>query len=288
MGKSELRKPAENGWRATAATSILRGCVCPIIVRGGLWSYARVRVGADLMRCLACGGEMMAVASDDAAGMDGFKYQALQCLSCESTERRLVFNRGLTETTAPPPGRACPPQPASSSPQRAPIAPARTWERAVEKLRSHQADLHARAHDAAKSNWNARFNVAWEKLGPTRLEPPPPANSPPRTLKELAWQSGRAQRARLRGSPSPRSRNRSPQPAVEPTAENVERFNRFWDSLGLNGKRLVLRPEASSASPEPLPRSLSLVVPVENLACVSAAARAISILRAGCGEDMGR
>jgi hypothetical protein len=130
--------------------------------------------------------------------------------------------------------------------------------------------------------------VAWEKLVPTRLEPLPPANSPPRTLKELAWQSGRAQRARLRGSASPRSRNRSPQPAVEPTAENIERFNRFWDSLGLSGKRLVVRPEASLASPGPLPRSLSLVVPVENLANISAAARAISILRAGCGEHVGR
>jgi hypothetical protein len=60
------------------------------------------------MRCLECGGEMMAVASDDAVGVDGFKYQALQCLSCESTERRLVFNRGLTETTVPPPGGGLP------------------------------------------------------------------------------------------------------------------------------------------------------------------------------------
>ena len=29
------------------------------------------------MRCLACGGEMMAVASDDAVGVDGFKGGAL-------------------------------------------------------------------------------------------------------------------------------------------------------------------------------------------------------------------
>jgi len=238
------------------------------------------------MRCMACGGEMTAAASDDAMTVEGFKHQALQCLSCESTERRLVFSRGSTKATVPPPDGACPRQPVSSSRQPEAIAVARTWERAIEKLRSHQADLHARADDAAKTNWNARFNVAWEKLVPTRHEPPLADNAPPRRLKELAWQSGRAVRAQLRGLPSAGSRSRPPQPAVEPTADTIQRFNRFWDSLAPGGQRLGLPAEASSTLPEPLPRSLSLVR-VENLAGASATARAISLLRSTFAKHMG-
>src|SRR5260370_16539915 len=70
------------------------------------------------MRCMACGGEMVLTAgtSDDAVSVEGFKYETHQCLGCGGTERRLVFVRGSTETTAPPPVSPRPEQPVSSCP----------------------------------------------------------------------------------------------------------------------------------------------------------------------------
>jgi hypothetical protein len=237
---------------------------------------------SGLMRCMACGEDMVltAVVPDDSMPVEGFEHQTFQCLSCRGSERRLIFSRGPNETTAPPPVTSSSQQPVSSCSQPDGIAPARAWARAVEKLRSRQADLHQRADEASKTNWSIQFNQAWEKLAPTRREPPPIGNSSGGTLKDLAWKSGRALRARLRKrSPAP-GRTETGQPAIEPTPEAVQRFNQFWDSLV--PARNLPDPQAEvsvpCALPAPLPRSLSLV-PVETLQAVSAAGRAISLLR---------
>jgi hypothetical protein len=270
------------------------------MLRGALGVPA-ARVG--LMRCMACGEEMVltAVVPDETMMVEGFEQQTLTCLACRGTERRLVFNRGATETTTPPPDssrsqdqrrqevpRLLPetttPPPDSSCPQPpvspCGIAPARAWERAIEKLRNRQADLHQRADEAKKTNWNTQFDQAWEKLAPTRRESPPTGNSTPGRLKELAWKSGRALRAQLRQASPPPGRNRTKQPAIEPAAEAVQQFNQFWDNLVPARNRSQAQAEVSMpcALPAPLPRSLSLV-PVETWEAIGMASRAILLLR---------
>jgi hypothetical protein len=243
------------------------------------------------MRCMACGEEMVltAVVADDTMTVEGFEHQTLHCLACRATERRLVFSRGSAETAAPPPVSSsaqhpvssCPQQPSCAAPED--IAPARAWARAVEKLRSRQADLHARADAAKKTNWNIQFNQAWEKLAPARREPSPAGNSTPARLNDFAWKSGRALRAQLRKTSPGRDQTR--QSAIEPTAEAVQQFNQFWDSL--SPARSLSDPQAEvsvpSALPAPLPRSLSLVpvevLDAEALEAMSAASRAILLLR---------
>ena len=170
------------------------------------------------------------------------------------------------------------PPDSSRAPQPEAITSARAWKHAVEKLRSHQADLRARADDAAKRNWNARFDTAWEQLAPAERGPPTRGAAPPRRTNEKHRQSGQAQRVPLRGSPPARSRGQPAQPADKPAAETMQRFNRFWESLAAGSHRVDLPTEMPSAMPQPLPRSLSLV-PVEEIASVSAAARALSLLR---------
>ena len=196
-------------------------------------------------------------------------------------ERRLIFHR----PAAGPPVMQRPRQGLPSLPPKA-NASGRAWESAINKLRSHRADMHVRADDAAKLDWNAQFNAAWESLSPARCEQPPEESASPPPAKERARLAGRLQRARLRRSPSPRSRNPLPQLPVEASAESIHRFNLFWDNLAAGGPELVLPAQASSASTPPLPQSLSLV-PIEIPPAISAAARALSLLRAGCDQHAG-
>jgi hypothetical protein len=223
------------------------------------------------MRCMTCGGEMTA-APRHGANAQVLAQRSLQCLSCGSTERTLVFRQGATEITVLPPDSSRTPQPEATT-------SARAWKHAIEKLRSHQADLRTRADDAAKKNWNARFDTAWEQLAPAERGPPTRGAAPPRRTSEIPRRSGRTQRDLLRGLPPARSRGQSPQPADKPAAETMQRFNQFWESLAAGSHRVDLPTAMSSALP--LPRSLSLV-PVDELAGVSAAARALSLLRTAC------
>jgi hypothetical protein len=199
------------------------------------------------------------------------RHGALRCLSCGSTERRtLVFRPGAPEITVLPPDSSRAPQPEATS--------ARAWKHAVDKLHSHEADLRARADDAAKKNWNARFDTAWEQLAPAERKPPTRGAAPPRRTSELPRRSGQAQQVPLRGSPPAGSRGHSAQPVDKPDAEAMQRFNRFWESLAAGSHRVDLPTAMSSPLPQPLPRSLSLVT-VDEIAGVSAAARALSLLR---------
>jgi hypothetical protein len=258
-------------------------CIRRAIVPSGLRPYA-LRIGVrwreqNVMRCMACGGEMAAAAPDEAVTTAGFRHQSYRCLSCGSMERRLFFHRPATGPTV----MQRPRQGLPSLPPKANTS-GRAWESAINKLRSHQADMHARADDAAKLDWNAQFTAAWESLSPARCEQPPSASPPP--AKERARLAGRLQRARLRRSPSPRSRNPLPQLPVEASAESIHRFNLFWDNLAAGGPGLVLPAQASSASMQPLPQSLSLV-PIEIPPAISAAARALSLLRTGRDQHAG-
>jgi hypothetical protein len=235
------------------------------------------------MRCMGCGGEMIltAVASDGATMPAGFRQETLQCLVCRDIERRFVFGRGPTkipelprasaasqpvvspsvlETIASsPPQSSLPVQGISSLTPEA-IACAPTWARAVEKLRSCQADIHVRAVEE-KTDWNARFNQALAKLAPPpRRQPPAAGGATACGPEHLVWKSARTLRAELRASSS--VRDRSAQSAIEPPREAILRFNRFWDSLLTAGHRPDPTGGASSILAQPLPPSLSLV-PVE-------------------------
>jgi hypothetical protein len=114
-----------------------------------------------MMRCIACGGEMIltAVKPDDAGMVAGFKHETLQCSVCRDIERRFVYGGDSSEQPEQPPVSPFPQQPSSStveaisssqsessSPAEA-ITSASTWVRAVEKLRSRQADIRVRAGD---------------------------------------------------------------------------------------------------------------------------------------------
>jgi hypothetical protein len=245
---------------------------------------------------------ILAEVKPEAAGMvAGFKHETLQCSVCGDIERRFVFGPGCEKPELPP-VPACPEQPAvysspdeaifaspplsSSSPQSISSSPpsssslpeafasASTWVRAVEKLRSRQTDIRVRAHVEEK-DWYARFNEAWEKLGGLRKQPTA-SDTAPRGPQLLARKSARALREELNGSSS--TGYRTKESTIERPAEEIQRFNRFWDSLLLTRHRSDLRTEAPTILAEPLPRSLSLVR-VENLDGVSVAAHATLLLR---------
>jgi hypothetical protein len=231
----------------------------------------------------------------DAGMVAGFKHETLQCSVCGDIERRFVFGPGSSEKPGLPPVPACPQHPAvhsspdeaifaspqgsssvpqniSSSPPRSSSPPeafasASTWVRAVENLRSRQADIRVRAH-SEKKDWYARFNQAWEKLGGLRKQPTA-SDAAPRGPQHFARKSARALREELRESSS--NGYRANQSTIEPPAEEIQRFNRFWDSLLLTPHRSDLPTEVPRILAEPLPRSLSLVR-VENPDSVSVAA----------------
>ena len=260
-----------------------------------------VRVG--MMRCIACGGEMIltAVTPDDAGMVAGFKHETLQCSVCGDIERRFVYSRETSEKAKPPLISALAqrnvisstsveaissPSPHSSMPQgivaspsesfsaREAIASVTSWGRAVEKVRSRQADIKMRAGAGKieKTDLKAQFNQPWEKLGTPPHKSSGVYDATHCRPKHLLRKSAQALRTELWGS-SPTG-NRINESAIDPPAASVERFNRFWDSLL---PRSDLLPEASTTSRGPLPRSLSLVQ-VESLQGMSFAGRAILLL----------
>ena len=81
---------------------------------------------AGLMRCMTCGGEMTA-AYHHGTNPEVLRHRSLQCLSCGSTERTLVFRQGATEIAVLPPDSSRAPQP--------PPAPGSTRSRSSTAIR---------------------------------------------------------------------------------------------------------------------------------------------------------
>jgi len=232
---------------------------------------------------MRCSEPMTVTAVVPHEAVAGFAYEDLYCFACGANERRLIFQG--TRTTAvqhdanPPsdpvvapgvepviPGKGQPESscdaPQDECPPSNPLRAAPAWARAIEKVRSRQADLHARAEEAKKADSAAQFKRAWEKLAPTPPEPAPPKAVQERTL------SRRALRAEMRKLWRATSRQQPQQPTFDPKPEALARFNRFWESL-VGGANIVAAPPAPDMSappvhPSPLPRYLSLV-PVESL-----------------------
>jgi hypothetical protein len=260
------------------------------------------------MRCMTCGGEMLlaAVVSDDVTMPPGFRHETLQCAVCGDVERRFVFGRDAPAASTVV---ACPDKPAPSSPRyevtpplpplppksasgssastdsvsREPVSPeqavshsptspaasAPAWARAVEKLRSRQAEIRVRA-GAGESGWKARLDQALQRLAPAPRHPPI-ANSPTARRK-----SARALRADLGASSD---RGRVTPPVSEPLGEAALRFNQLWDNLLSPRRAPECDPNASGAA-QVLPPSLSLVC-VEDLPGASLASRTVLLLRGG-------
>ena len=257
------------------------------------------------MRCLGCGEQMGVTAIAPDSALAGFEHRTFVCTPCGATEHRLLLSSGqppapqaepdpsatipqademATEDRAaisvgsPPPceeGSAVgvvvgtPEEPAHESSVSVPAA-APAWARAVEKLRTRQADLSLRAQAAKKDSWNERFDAVWQRLAPGPL---PSAQTNGTTWKlspRRPWSPQASVRVVI-----PRRRPVVAPPVVERSPEQIQKFNEFWDSLVPN--QLPARP-SNGCSLAPLPRSLSLV-PIEAAQTANPAARAILLLR---------
>ena len=283
--------------------------------------FLKYRVArASVMRCMACGGEMLlaAVVSDEVTMPAGFRYETLQCAVCGDIERRFVFGRDAPTTSAVVPSPPFPSQPAPSSPRHEVAAPLQSpsplksaspvsasrdsasrnsastqsvpreavsperaassstpaaalapkWQRAVEKLRSRQAEIRVR-EGAGESDWKARLDGALERLAPAPRHPPISSNatahrkSPRSLLADLGASSAR-------DCAAPRTR--------EPLGEAALRFNQLWDNLLPARHGSERDPNARPAAAHVLPPSVSLVC-VEDLTGASLASRAVLLLR---------
>ena len=274
--------------------------------------FLKYRVArASVMRCMACGGEMLltAVVSDDVT---------MPATVCGDIERRFVFGRDAPTTSAVVPSPPFPSQPAPSSPRHEVAAPLQSpsplksaspvsasrdsasrnsastqsvpreavsperaassstpaaalapkWQRAVEKLRSRQAEIRVR-EGAGESDWKARLDRALERLAPASRHPPISSNatahrkSPRSLLADLGASSAR-------DCAAPRTR--------EPLGEAALRFNQLGDNLLPARHGSERDPNARPAAAHVLPPSVSLVC-VEDLTGASLASRAVLLLR---------
>jgi hypothetical protein len=110
-----------------------------------------VWVGA-VMQCLACRADnkmlLMDVLRDDTMKVPVIERQIYMCSACRYIARRLVFRRAQMPITH---------LPAAATPidklWKEGIAAPRTWENAVEKLRSRQIELKERAAAAKIAGW---------------------------------------------------------------------------------------------------------------------------------------
>ena len=244
------------------------------------------------MRCMGCGAQMVltAVAPDQTMPVRGFEHQTFRCFDCGVTEQTRTFRAGsppVAEVTEPASNGVEPVNGTEALPAAA-AAQSRTWTRAVEKLRSREAEIRQRAERAKRTDWNMAFNQAWEQLAPApaaAVQNGQNGHSTYARPDDLAAMFARSVRGRLRKKAAmTTTRGRAAAPIAEPTLEAAREFNRFWDSLsGSTPLQLLAKPTSVPNGPPqallPLPKSVSLV-PIEAPAIASAAARAISLLGA--------
>jgi len=296
---------SQDGYRWSVACRQLHGIAVAAYARVG-WGHPFARV--SLMRCMACGEEMAltAVMPDDALTATGFEQQIFTCLSCHATEIRLVYARRRDSVSAPassagpqaapacaipapagpgaaPAGAEAAPDPCGpgshrpSPPKREPksITPAAAWVRAVEKLRSRQAELIRSAPCPEREHWTVQFTKDWERLAPARRRL---SDTSPERPSAVASNSARALRARLHKLTSGADSSRTRLPAQGSSDEAVKKFNQLWESLvpPRNHPQPATEQPVQAAGPEPLPPSLSLV-PIESVQSIQG--QAISMLR---------
>jgi hypothetical protein len=242
------------------------------------------------MRCMGCGAQMVLTATvpDQTMPVRGFEHQTFRCFDCGVTEQTRTFRAGsppVAEVTGPATNGVELENGTEALPAAA-AARSRTWTRAVEKLRSREAEIRQRAERAKRTDWNMAFNQAWEQLAPAPAAAVQNGQNGHSTYvrpDDLAAMFARSVRGRLRKKAAmPTTRGRAAAPIADPSPEAAREFNRFWDSLsGSTPLQLLAEPTSVPNVPPPallpLPKSVSLV-PIEAPAIASAAARAISLL----------
>src|SRR5262249_13854195 len=122
------------------------------------------------------------------------------------------------------------------------------WLRAMDKLRSYQADLHLRAEETKKRNRDIEFAKAWDNF------PAPPqrllSNRPRKTLQ--------SHRKPLRRKNLNIGTGRSQSPAPAQDAEAIRRFDEFWNSLAPSRPPQQAESSALPAAMAALPISLGV------------------------------
>lgn len=246
------------------------------------------------MRCMGCGAHMVLTAAvpDETMVVRGFEDQTFRCFDCGVTEQTRAFRAGGPPAAAGglpaaevmgPASNGVRPENGTEAVPAVAAARSRAWTRAVEKLRSREAEIRQRAEGAKRTDWNMAFNQAWEQLAPARAAGAQNGHSTYVRPDDLAAMFARSVRGRLRKKAAmPATRGRTAAPIAEPSPEAAREFNRFWDSLsGSTPLQLLAKPTSVANGPPqallPLPKSVSLV-PIEAPAIASAAARAISLL----------
>jgi len=140
-----------------------------------------------------------------------------------TTEEQPSEDDGVTELADEMAQRSDPPvleEGAETSASMNVSAPA--WVRAVEKLRTYQADLHQRMEESNKTNWNVEFDKSWDSLAvPPRnqLSYAAPLKNLPRSGRERL----RPEALTIAGNGS----SQSPEPVQELDSEAARPFNEF-------------------------------------------------------------
>src|SRR5215813_6326276 len=121
------------------------------------------------MRCIGCGGGMRLVkaVADCTMMVSGYEHQTLECRGCHAVERRMVFGRTIGPLTVEPMGLPSEPPPAAIETEQVDrIDPVKTWNRALERLRSTQSALKERAVAAMTSEAIREFRRTWDGFIP--------------------------------------------------------------------------------------------------------------------------
>ena len=115
---------------------------------------ARVSWQRSVMKCLACGAEMllMQVVKGDATRAPAFERRIFMCSACRHIARRLVFSRAKMPSTNLPVVITHPEAPATKLQMERVAAPS-AWAKAVEKLGSRQTALKEGAAAAKTAVW---------------------------------------------------------------------------------------------------------------------------------------
>ena len=188
------------------------------------------------MRCMGCGAQMVLTGAvpDQTMLVRGFEDQTFRCFDCGVTEQTRAFRAGsppAAEVMGPASNGVEPENGTEAVPAVA-AARSRAWTRAVEKLRSREAEIRQRAERAKRTDWNMAFNQAWEQLAPAPAAGAQNGHSTYVRPDDLAAMFARSVRGRLRKKAAmPATRGRAAAPIAEPTLEAAREFNRFWDSL---------------------------------------------------------
>jgi hypothetical protein len=238
----------------------------------------------------------------------GYEHQTLECGSCRTVERRMVFGRTIGPLTVEPMRLASSsPAPAAAPEQSAPIDHPKAWSRALGRLRNTQSALKERAAAALASEAIQEFRRTWDGL--TRSAPnarqngsaaisisaeiapaksPMPAHTPVGRTAASTQAIEESPAAHQSAVAHAAATLRQRQPAMasvrfDPLAQG-QSFDEIWEGLAVNPRPPAPAVKPFAPRPRPLHKSRSLV-PVEAHPEMASSpwARAVAMLRSQQG-----